>query len=664
MEFKFRWRDVLAVAATAHLAHVALRGSNVSSASPSLMAFAEFEAFFQHPTLPLNIPLAGPDLVRDQYGNVEGLIVPGIIHKDKGSIGTWKYVDLKYALRNVGGTFTSYERNNPTYLKSDTTIFNKDHFNVIAVKLLVENDETSDTSRVGTIWSDGSVTFHTLEDSSHSKSMEQKWKINLISEHNFGRNSKNMDKKIDVLDYHEVALTFARIPLHDENSNGVEHRNVIIIGASVAPLTDPGINVEDDSDSSSSHFSYFALDVNDGSLVWKHTEQFMIKSTTKHQRFQHEQTIHYYQQYRNDITSLHGVEDNEDTEDCMHHFRVSTLNALPHFWKNRDDTKLSLAHFERNQRAHRKSPQKLKTLAPNVLVSHNRKGIEVISLTSGSPICHLSLLEGVYYDDIQGDGRIDHIHVIREHDSEPAGEIHWTAELLESFRAVHDGVSKLSRDSFTKLPSCQVVAFSGIPARENLYNKPLCHRKKKYAIQETRAFGGQKQPFIGKVDFAPPYSVGNGDFIFGINTGILTRISSDGKYIFQTKNTPNWNENKITSSAMVGLISSKRSIDPNHQPIIVSSESKVMVVSAHGTKLGESVYPEESVRRPILTDLNGDGTTDLLAVSNNGIWIFQIRFKSGSNWLIAINGSLFILLFVSLLVNRSSGHDKRSTDVE
>ena len=450
MKFKIRWRDIIAVAVTANLAHIALRGTNVSSASPSLMAFGEFEAFFQHPTIPLSIPIAQPVVVKDGNGNTEGLIVPGVMHQDRRSIGIWKYVDLVSVLN--GDELESREDNSPVYLKSNTLIMNDDHDDAVAVKVIVESNESSGITRVGTIWSDGLVTLHTLEGNPQSKSIEQKWKVNLIVEHNFGRNEENSSKKIDVLDYQESALSFVRIPSYHETGSGVGYRNALIIGASITPFTDPGVNHEDESNKAHSrHFSYFALDVNDGQLVWKHTDQFSRDPSSsskvkEHIGIQSENLIHHYERYRFDIISQNGGEDIDETEDCLHHFRVSTLNALPHFWSNKDDTKFTLAHFERNQRAYGKSQRKLKFLEPNVLVAHTRKGIEVVSLGGGSPVCHLSLLDGVYYDDIQQDGRIDHIHIIKENGGEPLGDIHRTPELLESFRAANYGVSKPSRE--------------------------------------------------------------------------------------------------------------------------------------------------------------------------------------------------------------------------
>ena len=169
---------------------------------------------------------------------------------------------------------------------------------------------------------------------------------------------------------------------------------------------------------------------------------------------------------------------------------------------------------------------------------------------------------------------------------------------------------------------------------------------------------------IKNVDFAPPHAVGDsGDFIFAINSGIISRISVNGVYRFQTKDAPTWNGNLMTSSAMVGLISSKRVVDPSNQPIVVSGETSLVIMSAHGTKLGEQSYPQEPVHRPQLIDLNQDGVIDLLVVSNDGIWLFNIRFTSGSNWLIALNGLLFLLLIISLVMNRASGFDKRSNDL-
>jgi hypothetical protein len=48
---------------------------------------------------------------------------------------------------------------------------------------------------------------------------------------------------------------------------------------------------------------------------------------------------------------------------------------------------------------------------PNVVVAHQKEGIEAIHLPTGRTLCKLSLLEGGLHADINGDGVLDHVQV-------------------------------------------------------------------------------------------------------------------------------------------------------------------------------------------------------------------------------------------------------------
>ena len=360
-----------------------------------------------------------------------------------------------------------------------------------------------------------------------------------------------------------------------------------------------------------------------------------------------------------------------DAENCLHQFRASTLQTLPHFWSSEEDTTLTLAYFERNKKGHKmmhsRNDKGIAVQHPNVVVSHTQRGIGVIALSSGKPVCHLSLIEGNYYDDIQQDGIIDHFQITKER-GETYGNIHWTKQLLESFQASAITTENLKRSDSPKLPPCQVLALSGIPAREHLFTRSLCNKKNSglnlydedSLSRETRRVGN-----LGRtITHAPPLVVngataGDIDVIFAVNTGVVTRLNSDGKYKFQVDGMPTWGIH--ASSPTIGQVSIQ-GISPMHQPLFISSDEGATVISSTGRTLGRVTYPQPALVKPNLVDFDKDGTTDIMVVTPDGIWLYQIQLDSGGNYFVFLNGALFLAIMISILINRSTGNNRRSTD--
>ena len=68
--------------------------------------------------------------------------------------------------------------------------------------------------------------------------------------------------------------------------------------------------------------------------------------------------------------------------------------------------------------------------------------------------------------------------------------------------------------------------------------------------------------------------------------------------------------------------------------------------------------------RPILADLTGDGTTDIIIATNDALWGYQVIVQSGASVLFRIlTGLLLMGMALALLRNRfGQRSDKRSTD--
>jgi hypothetical protein len=124
-------------------------------------------------------------------------------------------------------------------------------------------------------------------------------------------------------------------------------------------------------------------------------------------------------------------------------FKDSMLEELPHIWKNRQDTRFELAHFEKRTKSGSGDPSASKWTTediglpsshisglpggglaphvasdhiqkPNVVVAHHKEGIEVVHLYTGRTLCRMKLQDGLYAD-INGDGIIDRIQAFSGH---------------------------------------------------------------------------------------------------------------------------------------------------------------------------------------------------------------------------------------------------------
>ena len=85
-----------------------------------------------------------------------------------------------------------------------------------------------------------------------------------------------------------------------------------------------------------------------------------------------------------------------------------------------------------------------------------------------------------------------------------------------------------------------------------------------------------------------------------------------------------------------------------------------------GVILSSVSYPQASVARPILADLSGDGTSDIIVISTDAVWGYKVSIRASSaSFLRIVSGLLFMATALAALYNRFSqppGIDRRSTD--
>ena len=433
------------------------------------------------------------------------------------------------------------------------------------------------------------------------------------------------------------------------------------------------------------HFSVFALDAHTGHVIWKHdglevrAEQYTMSLPQ-----------HAYKLESRDLSrQLHGSND-------WTTFRQSLINELPHDWHRKEDTSLRFAHFVRRhlgadagsqvkkdrktnneitQRASESSAKRgaghvLKgdgkfsgieepplslsailphdaaehTEHPNVIVSHTKRGLEVISLKTGLPITALALNEGQSYADLNGDGIVDSLLVLEDSLD--------VATHGQSF--AHEG---------GELQPCTVLAVSGLPARSQLFNGSLCfnHRNLHESLSQRK-----KQPqiitaasplILKGIDPHTMREAKNRDVVIAINTGSAACYSGDGEYKWFLKGTPSWDLGS-TSHSIIAFDSDSIRVDElgthdnRHAQILILGDNTISLVSRDGVIETHAEVPGKALTRPTIGDFDNDFINDVVILTDDALLGYRLEITaSAKGMLIAfvILALVAVVVFISTL---------------
>lgn len=308
---------------------------------------------------------------------------------------------------------------------------------------------------------------------------------------------------------------------------------------------------------------------------------------------------------------------------------------------------------------------------PNVVMFHGRDGLAVLSLKNGSPVCHISLVDNTLYADIDKDGIVDVIQVATPSDESRSGDIQSLIDRINKSEGAEDGhVSNRADPVF-----CHALVTSGLPSREEVFTAPLC-------LGGAIPSANQKM----RIRAAPPLlvesSIGRGnDIIFAINNGVIVRYDSNGREIWRKKaakddGSPSWRyATALLARVQFGAIKSHSSVSASSRhdqhrpgspvrPIIISGESGAAVISPAGKVLSRVVYPQPAIIQPLLADLNGDGTADLLVVSKDALWGYRIVVETGrSGFFSILVVTLVVGVALSALMHKTNQTARRSIDI-
>ncbi|GMP27276.1 hypothetical protein CsSME_00003341 [Camellia sinensis var. sinensis] len=458
------------------------------------------------------------------------------------------------------------------------------------------------------------------------------------------------------------------------------------------------------------HFAFYAFAGRTGTLRWnRKNENVEAHSSDASQLIPQ----HNYKLDAHALNSRHPGE-----FECRE-FRESILGVMPHQWDRREDTLLKLAHFRRHKRKTLKktsgkttnypfhkpeenhppgkdSTKKISNLigkaakyagsakskkpmtyiptitnytqlwwVPNVVVAHQKEGIEAVHLASGRTICKLHLQEGGLHADINGDGVLDHVQVVGGNGAE---------------QTVVSG-------SMEVLRPCWAVATSGVPVREQLFNASICHYSHFNFFQHgdfSRSFGHNLD--VSSLEVATPILLprsdghrhrkgSHGDVIFLTNRGEVTSYAPglhghDAVWQWQLVTGATWSNLPSPSGMMeAGMVvptlkAFSLRVHDNQELILAAGDQEAVVLSPGGSILTSVVLPAPPTHALICDDFSNDGLTDLILVTSSGVYGFVQTRHPGALFFSTLVGCLIIVMgviFVSQHLNSIKGKPRASS---
>ncbi|PON71532.1 FG-GAP repeat-containing protein [Parasponia andersonii] len=303
---------------------------------------------------------------------------------------------------------------------------------------------------------------------------------------------------------------------------------------------------------------------------------------------------------------------------------------------------------------------------PNVVVAHQKEGIEAVHLATGRTVCKLHLQEGGLHADINGDGVLDHVQAVGGNGAE---------------QTVVSG-------SMEVLRPCWAVATSGVPVREQLFNASICHHHSPVNLFQhaefTRHFGRTQD--LASLEVATPILIprddghrhrkgSHGDVIFLTSRGEVTAHSpglhghgADWQWHLSTSAT--WSNLPSPSGMMEAgrviptLKAFPLRVHDNREVILAAGEQEAVVISPGGSILASVDLPAPPTHALICEDFSNDGLTDLILVTSTGVYGFVQTRQPGALFFSTLVGCLILVMgviFVTQHLNSGKGKPRASS---
>jgi len=230
---------------------------------------------------------------------------------------------------------------------------------------------------------------------------------------------------------------------------------------------------------------------------------------------------------------------------------------------------------------------------------------------------------------------------------------------------------------------CHALVLSGLPAREEVFSASLCSNRAlpqlsdEHPSSRDQNSGGAAPPLI--VESIDGSS--SKDIVFAMGMGSVSRYDSHGNLQWTRSGpitdsgfggVPTWGSPKQQKASpayldRIDFTAVSKIGAPSIRPVVVSGENGMSILSSgRGHVLASTTFPQSSISRPILADLSGDGTTDVVVVSRDGIWGYKVTVQTGGSKLLRIAvGLVLVGIGAAALWNKFAqppGVDRRSTD--
>jgi len=504
---------------------------------------------------------------------------------------------------------------------------------------------------IATLWSDGSITLHGItatQDTGFELGMVELWNVNpfktTLSCIDFVEASLLLVNDAPIGKYGSALILAAKYYsyLSNENDDDEEEEVVASINAAFDLLTGDMLWMNETGSTHMTSMDATSADLNNDDKEQSITDCQSLMHVSRgilHHSFSH-QTKKRGSIERDTLLitthiDLHGNSNEQNDIDTE---TKSKSKHTSRYWMVR-----YWAEARSTRARHQKHPSKT-NFTSNAIVFHNRQGIDILSLKDGEHLCHQSLLENVFHADLNSNDIMEHLHFVSDSDVPKSSKhtckslIIWDASKQDQNTTLHLCEGEHIRSMFHQV--------GGVSA-----SLPL--------IVETNDDRGRMVY----------------DIVYALNIGIVKRFDIHGhcKWTSRAANNefPSWD----AASPQLGYMSRIASKNMNTYgstsstttPFLLAGDDKIALYTiGQGRLLDQISLPQISVWKPILFDMNGDGTTDVLIATADGIWGYNIQITTiGSSFLWIMNTFLFLFLFIAFMIvlpDDSTPDFQRSTD--
>ena len=463
----------------------------------------------------------------------------------------------------------------------------------------------------------------------------------------------------------------------------------------------------------SRHFDYHAFEGRTGAPRWRHESRDFHRAASAFA----EQLVPQHE-YRRDAAALAG---HHYGEVSCREFRESVVDAaLPHIWREREDTRFVPARFRRHRtprgartsRAgggpaaapargseHATNPvaravaavanavgggksdaaataadvgalvrggsapssssrprARPATGAPNVFVAHQEEGIEVVHLHSGRTVCKMLLAPDALHADVDGDGVMD----------------------ATTVRGGGDGRSAIGADGDAH-PACWARVTSGVPARETVFEGSVCRGAGGATRHGAKHPGGETLGGFATtsgVDVAAPVALRRGeervvrsrrravkDLVFLNSRGEVTCYAHGGARRWQQRTDATWTKG---GGERASLVAFAPRVGGAAEIALATGANRAVALAPSGYKLATIRIPARPIAPAIVADVDGDGLNDVVIRTESGTFCWRMRARRGAAPFAFLAGALAFAVaaaFVSQVVAAGgSGRIARSTE--